>query len=140
MDEKSIKDNIRMFRLRRGLSQEEVAEALHISRVSYSNLEGGNVRIIHEKVRLLAKFFGVALEELLLGYSPDPDAAGLLQTTKEGYDVKFKTLQKEFDDRIEGKSAELAALRSLAASQQKTIETQEEIIQMLKSRIPKENA
>ena len=75
MDEKSIKDNIRMFRLRRGLSQEEVAEALHISRVSYSNLEGGNVRIIHEKVRLLAKFFGVALEELLLGYSPDPDAA-----------------------------------------------------------------
>lgn len=140
MDEQSIKDNIRMYRLRRGLSQEEVAEALHISRVAYSNLESGDVRIINAKVRLLSGFFGVDLEELLLGYAPDPDASGRLQAAVAGYDVKFKQLQREFDDRLEDKAAELATLRSLVATQEKTIETQEEIIRMLKSKIPEENA
>ena len=140
MDEQSIKDNIRMYRLRRGLSQEEVAEALHISRVSYSNLESGDVRIINAKVRLLAGYFGIDLEELLLGYTPDPDASGRLRAAVTGYDVKFKQLQREFDGRLEDKAAELATLRTLVATQEKTIETQEEIIRMLKSKIPEENA
>ena len=140
MDEQSIKDNIRMYRLRRGLSQEEVAEALHISRVSYSNLESGEIRIINAKVRLLAEYLGVPLEELLLGYSPDPDASDRLRTAMMGYDVKFKQLQREFDGRLKDKAAELATLRTLAATQGKTIETLEEIIRLLKSKIPEENA
>ena len=135
-----MKDNIRMARLRKGLLQEEVAEALHISRVAYSNLESGKVRIVNIKVYRLAEYLGVGLEELLLGYSPDPDASWRLQETITGYDVKYKRLQQEFDGRLEDKSAEISTLRELVKSQQKTIASQEAIIKMLKRRNPKKKA
>lgn len=135
-----MKDNIRKARMKKGLSQQEVADALDITRVAYANLEKGRVRIVNEHVSALASLLGISLEELLLGYRPDKEAAQRLQETESEYDARFRKLRDEYDGRMDGKSAELAALRELAATQKKTIDTQESIIQMLRSRIPEENA
>ena len=140
MDEQSMKDNIRKARMRKGLSQQEVADALEITRVAYANLEKGRVRIVNEHISALASLLGISLEELLLGYYPEKDAAQKLLEAESEYDARFKKLRDEYDGRMDGKSAELAALRELAATQKKTIDTQESIIQMLRSRIPEENA
>ena len=129
-----MKDNIRKARMKKGLSQQEVADALDITRVAYANLEKGRVRIVNEHVSALASLLGISLEELLLGYRPDKEAAQRLQETESEYDARFRKLRDEYDGRMDGKSAELAA------TQKKTIDTQESIIQMLRSRIPEENA
>ena len=140
MDDHTISDNIKLFRLRKGLVHTDITEALHFTRQSYSKLESGKVRIVNPRIYRLAEFYGVEPEELLLGYSPDPEATGHLQETKRGYDVKYKRLQREFEGVLENKASELKTLRDLVNTLQKTIQTQEEIIQMLKSRIPEENA
>ena len=138
MDERSIKDNIRMLRMRRGLSQEELAEALHISRVSYSNIENGNVRIVNAHVCALAPLLGVTLEELLLGYEPDRDASVRLNEAVAEYDAKYRRMQDEYNGRLDVRSSELSALRDLVDSLKATVRTQDEIIRMLKHRISEE--
>ena len=140
MDERSITLNLQLLRLRRGLTQDNVAEAAGITRVAYSHLETGKVKILNRKISRIAEILGVSLEELLLGYQPEPDASGRLHELSAGYDEKYRNTLREFDNRLEEKTSEIATLRSLTESQKKTIATQEEIIQMLRRRIPEENA
>lgn len=140
MDDQTISDNIKLFRLRKGLAHTDITEALHFTRQTYSKLESGKVRIINPRIYCLAEFYGVEPEELLLGYSPDPEATGHLQETKRGYDVRYRQLQRDFEGVLENKASELRTLRDLVKTQQQTIQTQEAIIQMLKSKIPEENA
>ncbi len=140
MDEQSMKFNIRYNRIRRGLTQEEVAQRLGIARGTYTNLESGSVRILNENLYLLSDILNVTMEELLLGFEPDRDAAARLNDTISGYDVKYRQMMDEFDRKLEEKDTELGTLRDLAETQKKTIATQDEIIRMLRKRIPEENA
>ena len=140
MDEKSIKENIRMIRRRRGLTQDELAESLQIARASYSNIESGPVRIIHAKVCELAPLLGVSLEELLLGYEPDRDASLRLNEAVTEYNAQYRRMQEEFTGKLEERSSELATLQDLVETQKATIRMQDEIIAMLKRRIPEETS
>ena len=139
MDEKTIKENIRRFRLQKGLTQEELAESLHIARASFSNIESGPVRIIHAKVCELAPLLGVSLEELLLGYAPDRDASLRLNEAVAEYDARYRQMQEEFSGKMEDRSSELATLQDLIETQKATIRMQDEIIAMLKRRISEES-
>ena len=138
MDEKSIKENIRMIRRRKGLTQDFLAESLQIARASYSNIESGPVRIIHAKVCELAPLLGVSLEELLLGYEPDRDASLRLNEAVAEYDTQYRRLQEEFTGKLEERSSEVATLQDLVETQKATIRMQDEIIAMLKRRISEE--
>ena len=140
MDEKSIKENIRMIRRRKGLTQDFLAESLQIARASYSNIESGPVRIIHAKVCELAPLLGVSLEGLLLGYEPDRDASLRLNEAVAEYDTQYRRLQEEFTGKLEERSSELATLQDLVETQKATIRMQDEIIAMLKRRISEETS
>lgn len=128
-----MKDHIRMARISKGLSQDTVAQALGITRVALSKIENGNVRIVNIHVSALADLLGISLEELLLGYVPERDASERLFEKDVEYDEKYRRLQHEYE-------GELTHLRDLVESQKMTIHSQEEIIKMLKRRIPEENA
>lgn len=56
---------IKELRLQNGLTAEAVAQALNISRGSYSQLENGHVEITINRVQLLAEIFNVPVAEII---------------------------------------------------------------------------
>lgn len=59
-------DNLLYLRNLKGLSQEQVAEAVGISRQSYSKWEQGDTFPDIDKCDKLAKFYGVTIDSLML--------------------------------------------------------------------------
>lgn len=59
-------DNLLYLRNIKGLSQEQVAEAVGISRQSYSKWEQGDTFPDIDKCDKLAKFYGVTIDSLML--------------------------------------------------------------------------
>lgn len=68
-----VMKNIKRLRQRRGLTQEELAEKLHVTRQAVSNWETGKNQPDIELLKTLAETFEVDVTELL--YAPKPDAA-----------------------------------------------------------------
>jgi len=60
---------IKELRLRKNYSQEEVAEAIKISRPTYIAIEKGTKHLTLEEAKNLTKFFDITLDELLRGGS-----------------------------------------------------------------------
>jgi len=58
---------IQALRKQKGLTQEELAQALYVSRTAVSKWESGRGYPGLESLRALAKFFGVTIDELLSG-------------------------------------------------------------------------
>ena len=61
----SFQENLIRARKARGMTQEEVAEVIGISRQSYSKWEQGETIPDIEKCDRLAKFYGVAIDALV---------------------------------------------------------------------------
>lgn len=71
MANKSI-EKIKEFRLKRGLSQEQVAQAIGVSRPTYTAIENGTKENIDlNEAQKLANFFGIGLTELISGIFED---------------------------------------------------------------------
>ena len=68
MDEASIKKNIEMRRNEMGLSQQEIADRLGISRNGYRKIERGSTRLFNENLTLLADAFDCRVEDFLIPY------------------------------------------------------------------------
>ncbi len=62
---------IKEYRTQRGLSQEQVAKAINVSRPTYTAIEAGKQKLDIEETQKLAGFFGIGVEELLSGNIPD---------------------------------------------------------------------
>ena len=58
-------DNFRIFRKQSGLTQEELAQKLYVSRTAVSKWESGRGYPNIESLRAIAKFFSVTVDELL---------------------------------------------------------------------------
>ena len=56
---KTIYDRVRVFRLAKGLSQENVAELLGTTQPSYARMESGKTRIPINYVNKMAEIFGI---------------------------------------------------------------------------------
>ena len=63
----SIGENIRVLRLARGWTQEQLAEQLHLTRQAVSHYESGRTVPDIDTCRRLAELFGVELEVVLEG-------------------------------------------------------------------------
>ena len=61
----AFSDNLQFLRARRGLTQEQLAETLNVSRQSVSKWESGAADPSTSNLLALAKLFGVSAEELL---------------------------------------------------------------------------
>ena len=66
----SIADNIRATRMAARMTQEQLAEAVGVSRQTVAKWESGETVPDLEKCRLLAELFGVSLDDLA-NYEPD---------------------------------------------------------------------
>lgn len=61
-------EKIKEFRIKRGLSQEQVAEAIGVSRPTYTAIEAGKKQNLDiDEAQKLANFFGISLNELISG-------------------------------------------------------------------------
>ena len=61
----SLSENLQRLRKEKGLSQEDVAQKLFVSRQSVSKWENGNAEPGVENLMALAKLYGVTLDELV---------------------------------------------------------------------------
>lgn len=64
---RDIGKNIRALRVRRGLSQDQLAESLHVTRQTISNYETGRSRPNVEMLTALAEALGADVKEVLYG-------------------------------------------------------------------------
>lgn len=78
-----LRRNIREQRKSLGLTQEEMARKLGISRQAYNNIEQGKTIMINRKLPRIADHLCVSVDHLLLGYDPAPDASTLRQELHE---------------------------------------------------------
>ena len=70
MNNDSIKENIIRKRTEEGISQEEMARRLDVSRNTYRSIEKGQTNIISRRLDEIAALLNVSVEELVLGYKP----------------------------------------------------------------------
>lgn len=59
-----ISQRIKALRIERGLSQEEVATKLDMSRQRYSRIESNQVQVTFKAIEQLADVFGIATKEI----------------------------------------------------------------------------
>jgi DNA-binding XRE family transcriptional regulator len=62
---------IKELRTQKGLSQEQVAKAIGVSRPTYTAIEGGKQKLDLEEAQKLAKLFSIGVDELLSGNIPN---------------------------------------------------------------------
>jgi len=67
MAQSDILGNIKRLRKERGLSQSDMAEALHIALKTYQNIEGGITRIDIDRLAQIADVLATELSGLLTG-------------------------------------------------------------------------
>ena len=80
-----LKDNLVMLRKLNGLSQEQIAERIGISRQAYAKWESGATIPDLEKAALLAKGYGVSLDSLLKTESVE--GLGVLPPAPQGKNI-----------------------------------------------------
>ncbi len=138
MNTDSAKGNILKRRKEAGLSQEEMAEKIGISRTAYRNIETGKTRLISRNAEKMASILGISTEELLFG-SDRENTADTLSDIKASYDTRIKDIES-------GHTAEEARLRSqikfleeYIAALKETVRTKDEVIGMLKKTLAGES-
>lgn len=62
---------IKEFRLERGLSQDQIAKAISVSRPTYTAIESGKQELSLEEAKKLANLFSIGVDELLSGNIPN---------------------------------------------------------------------
>ena len=67
----ALPEKLYALRKKSGLSQEQLAEALNVSRQAISKWEGGSATPESDKLLALSNYFGVSLDYLLKGGAPD---------------------------------------------------------------------
>lgn len=60
-----LHEKLQMLRKQRGLTQEELAEKLYVSRTAISKWESGRGHPSIESLKMIAEFFGVTVDELI---------------------------------------------------------------------------
>ena len=67
----ALPEKLYTLRKKSGLSQEQLAEALNVSRQAISKWEGGSAMPESDKLLALSNYFGVSLDYLLKDGAPD---------------------------------------------------------------------
>lgn len=131
MDNDSIKKNLLKMRLEHGLSQEDMAEALGISRNAYRSIEKGGTRLVNDIVMKVAQWAGVTPEEIVLGYEPSESGSASLKDARERFNYRVKALTDDYEARMEAQRKEIALLKDLLKEKDENIRTLKSMIALL---------
>lgn len=112
--------NNKLYELRKqkGLSQEELANRLNVSRQTISKWEVGDSSPDLEKLIAISDLFGISLDELVLNKAPEPEAAAAPTVTRtagaEMYaDIKEHVLTEDNKKKAK-KGLKIAAIIAVA--------------------------
>lgn len=131
MDNDSIKGNIIRRRTEEGISQDEMARRLDISRTSYRNIERGKSRIISRRLPDIARQLNISEEELVLGYKPSVGQSRL-EELKVKYNEDLAGVKSGLEARIAELEAAVAMRDALIANLNELVRSKDEIISLLK--------
>ncbi len=131
MDNDSIKGNIIRRRTEEGISQDEMARRLDISRTSYRNIERGKSRIISRRLPDIARQLNISEEELVLGYKPSAGQSRL-EELKVKYNEDLAGVKSGLEARIAELEAAVSMRDALIANLNELVRSKDEIISLLK--------
>lgn len=133
----SIKNNIRLLRIRLGLSQEQMGAKLGMSRTSYRKLETGETTLVHSSIFKIAEIACVPAEEILSTDLSVPSPT-LKLSSPDDSDDRIRTLREDYERRLSEKDETIARLNGVIADKSDLIETQKSFIGFLCNRSSKE--
>ena len=135
MDNRTIKQNIAAFRKRLGMTQEQMAELIHISTTAYRDLEKGNTVILSEKIIDMAARTGFPVEEIIQEKPFQTEEVGCLENAQKEYGSQNGDIRQEVE-RLRQESEhfrqEAEYLRQINQLQSQMISDKDDIIKMLK--------
>jgi transcriptional regulator with XRE-family HTH domain len=120
LDNRMMGENLRKARTARGMTQTELAKRLEISLPAYRKIESGQTRIINSNYEKCAEILGIPLIELINGFMPVMDSAGV-----------FEDARAEYLSRIDQLSDKVASLETTLQDKDRLIYTQELLIEHL---------
>ena len=120
LDNRMMGENLRKARTARGMTQTELAKRLEISLPAYRKIESGQTRIIDSNYEKCAEILGIPLIELINGFMPVMDSAGV-----------FEDARAEYLSRIDQLSDKVASLETTLQDKDRIIYTQELLIEHL---------
>jgi Predicted transcription factor, homolog of eukaryotic MBF1 len=120
LDNRMMGENLRKARTARGMTKTELAKRLEISLPAYRKIESGQTRIINSNYEKCAEILGIPLIELINGFMPVMDSAGV-----------FEDARAEYLSRIDQLSDKVASLETTLQDKDRLIYTQELLIEHL---------
>lgn len=102
-----MKNNLRRIRERLGLSQQEAADRMGISRNAFRKLEDGSTRIINKNVEIFAEAMGVSVDECLFDVSGQTKVESELREEQDANE-KLRAAVEYYEKQIEELKASLA--------------------------------
>lgn len=138
MDNDSIKVNIVRKRTEEGISQDEMARRLRISRNTYRSIEKGTAKVISERLNEIASSLNTSAEELVLGYKPverNSEVEDILMefdSAKNRYEKEKASLIADYENRINVLTNHIASLESTISNMREIIDSKNEIISLMK--------
>lgn len=138
MDNDSIKVNIVRKRTEEGISQDEMARRLRISRNTYRSIEKGTAKVISERLNEIASSLNTSAEELVLGYKPVErnseveDIRMGFDSAKNRYEKEKASLIADYENRINVLTDHIASLESTISNMREIIDSKNEIISLMK--------
>ena len=132
MDNARIKENIIRKRTEKGISQDEMAQRLEMSRNSYRNIEKGSTYVVSRHLKEIADILNITEEELVLGYKP-AEGAGSLEEVRSHYRKISDDLRQNYEERIAGLSDQLELQKLMVSDLRELIDSKNEIIRLLKN-------
>ncbi|MBQ2530914.1 MAG: helix-turn-helix transcriptional regulator [Bacteroidales bacterium] len=120
LDNRMMGENLRKARTARGMTKTELAKRLEISLPAYRKIESGQTRIINSHYEKCAEILGIPLIELINGFMPVMDSAGV-----------FEDARAEYLSRIDQLSDKVASLETTLQDKDRLIYTQELLIEHL---------
>jgi transcriptional regulator with XRE-family HTH domain len=120
LDNRMMGENLRKARTARGMTKTELAKRLEISLPAYRKIESGQTRIINSHYEKCAEILGIPLIELINGFMPVMDSAGV-----------FEDARAEYLSRIDQLSDKVASLETTLQDKDRIIYTQELLIEHL---------
>lgn len=138
MDNSSIKENIVRRRTAEGISQDEMAKRLDISRNAYRSIEKGESKVISDRLKDIADNLGISLEELVLGYNPR-NGSGELNEIRERYEHAEISMKEDYEKRILALNNKISMLEDTIRDLREIIELKTEVNSMLKKELSANN-
>ncbi len=136
MDEKTIKNNLSRSRKEAGISQEVLAERLHMNRNTYRNIETGRTRIINRHMEKIAAELDTTVEELILGYKiGDPDSDPRWEDMRNEQKSRYQALLNSYERKIDEDAQRLSLQDRRIEELKASLRDKTDLIAFLKEKI-----